>query len=481
MPIGNLFHVTDTLIRLLDLNVERLVSGGPVNTVSRPPESLTGQTRALNLFLYHVAEDPNYKNQPPVGSGTPPVATTPMALILYYILTAHHEANSAFDASVEQEIFGAALKTLHDFPFVDEATAVPGQGPVMNANLIAAGGAGLEISMRPVTPEEALSFWSTEQHQTARLSAYYEVRAVFLEPEPPTSYPGIVQSVGSYVFPINAPLLVEARSTMSVTPPPATGLMPYSLMASPARPLALTPAEIGGSTAADLILRGSSLSVGTRQSVVLRHSDFSRLTPPQRSIVVDPALNAVNGWSIDIRSEEAAVTFGSALTYVDETGTQATIPLYPGTYMMSVEAEIGAYEQGTRRRPILERSNGVPVLRGANIIGATAVAANGDFTLNISPAFDLARGNGVDPDELDIVLVVSGVAYTRVLNAGAITGGGQFAVSTTAAGAPGPDGLTLYAAATVSAQGAFDPSVPVVHPVRLIIDGVDATPFWLEV
>ena len=51
MPIGNLFHVTDTLIRLLDLNVKRLVSGGPVNTVSRPPESLTGQTRALNLFL----------------------------------------------------------------------------------------------------------------------------------------------------------------------------------------------------------------------------------------------------------------------------------------------------------------------------------------------------------------------------------------------------------------------------------------------
>lgn len=481
MPVGNLFHVTDTLIRLLDLNVERLVSGGPVNTVSRPPESLTGQTRALNMFLYHVAEDPNYKNQPPVGSGTPPVATTPMALILYYILTAHHEANSAFDASVEQEIFGAALKTLHDYPFVDEATTVPGQGPVMNANLIAAGGAGLEISMRPVTPEEALGFWSSEQHQTARLSAYYEVRAVFLEPEPPTSYPGIVQSVGSYVFPINAPVLVESRSTMSVAPPPATGLLPYSLIARPARPVALTPAEIGGSPAADLILKGSSLSAGTRQSVVLRHSDFSRLTPPQRSIVVDPALNSVNGWSVDIRSEEAAVTFGSALTYVDETGTQATIPLYPGTYMMAVEAEIGAYEQGTRRRPILERSNEVPVLRGAHIIGASAVAPNADFTLNISPAFDLARDNGVDPDELDIVLVVSGVAYTRVLNAAAITGGAQFAVSTTAAGAPGPDGLTLYTAATVSARGAFDPTVAAVHPVRLIIDGVDAAPFWLEV
>ena len=45
----------------------------------------------------------------------------------------------------------------------------------------------------------------------------------------------------------------------------------------------------------------------------------------------------------DIRSDEAAVTFGSALTYVNETGTPATIPLYPGTYMLSVEAEIGAY------------------------------------------------------------------------------------------------------------------------------------------
>lgn len=481
MPVGNLYHVTDTLISLLDQNVSRLVSGGAINVVSRPPESLGGQSRALNVFLYHVTEDPNFRNQEPLGSGIPEVATTPMALILYYIVTAHHETQSAFDASVEQEIFGAALKTLHDFPYVDETTAVPGLAPVMNANLIASGGTGLEISFRPVTAEEALNFWSSEQNQTARLSAYYEVRAVFLEPETPAAYPGIVQSVGTYVFPINAPVLTGARSVLSVTPPGATGLLPYSVTAEPARPRALTPGAIAASSAADLVLHGSNLTAGTRQQIVLRHADFNALTPPQRSIVVNPALNAVNGWAIDFGSRDVAVTFGSALSYVDETGTQATIPLYPGTYSLAVEAELGAYEAGLRRRPILERSNEVPVLRGAEILGASAVAGNGDFTLTLSPAFDLARSNGVEGQELDIVLVINGIAYTRVLNPGAIANNAEFAVSSTQAGPPGPDGLVLYTSATVSVRAAFDPAIPATHPVRLIIDGVDAAPFWLEV
>lgn len=481
MAVANLYHVTETLIRLLERNVPRVVAGGAVNVVSRPPEALAGQTRAINIFLYHVAEDPNYRNQMPAGNHSRPVAATPMALILYFIVTAHHEHQSAFDASVEHEILGGALKTFHDFPYINAETAVPDAGPVMNPLTMGSSGVALEIALRPVTPEEALSFWSSEQNQTARLSAYYEVRTAFLEPEAPTGYPGVVRSIGAYALPSDAPGLSGSRSQVPVDPPATSGLRPSALPASPARPFALTPAEAEAGEAADLELTGSNLLTGTRRRLVLRHPDFARLDPPRRDLPVDPNLNAANGWSVAFTHQSVGVTFGSALTYRNADGTTATLPLYPGPYLLAVEAEKGAYEAGDRRQAHYERSNAVTVLRGAFLTAASAIAADDTFTLAVSPAFDLARDDGDEARELDIVLLIEGQAYTRVHDA-ADMAAGRFRVETQEAGGPpGPDGLTLYAAATVHVHAAFDTGVAAVRAVRLIVEGVDSQPFWLEV
>ena len=106
MATANLFLVTQTLTRLLDLNVRALLfrQGLPttLHVTSMPPERVGAQQHTLNLHLYHAMEDAYYKNQPPPGRGGPPVSRQPLSLSLFYILTAHHEVNDVFDADHRQ-------------------------------------------------------------------------------------------------------------------------------------------------------------------------------------------------------------------------------------------------------------------------------------------------------------------------------------------------------------------------------------------
>ena len=69
MPTANLFLVTQTLQRLIDLNVRALLmrEGLPaaITVTAMPPERVGSATNTINLHLYHVMEDSHYKNLPP--------------------------------------------------------------------------------------------------------------------------------------------------------------------------------------------------------------------------------------------------------------------------------------------------------------------------------------------------------------------------------------------------------------------------------
>ena len=120
-----------------------------------------------------------------------------MSLILFYILTTHHEVDSVFDSVVQQRLMGYALKTFHDFSTITDRSEINGT-PLLNIDLHGRDNA-LEISLRPLTPEELISFWSAEDRMTTRLSAYYEVRYALLEPELPRRLPGIVLRLGNFI------------------------------------------------------------------------------------------------------------------------------------------------------------------------------------------------------------------------------------------------------------------------------------------
>jgi hypothetical protein len=55
-------------------------------------------------------EATHYRNDPSPGTGPFPISRNPLALSLYYILTAHHSKNDEFDAEIQQLLFGLAMK-----------------------------------------------------------------------------------------------------------------------------------------------------------------------------------------------------------------------------------------------------------------------------------------------------------------------------------------------------------------------------------
>jgi hypothetical protein len=211
---------------------------------------------------------------------------------------------------------------------------------------------------------------------------------------------------------------------------------------------------------------------------LLRHPDFMGLDPPMRDVPVDPTANAVNGWDIEMSSEQIAVRFGSALSYVNPLGNSRTIPLLPGIYMIAVEATVGHFQASRATRPMTESSNYLPVMAGAFIEAADQPDA-GDpdpiarrrFVLTLAPAFNIARDNADPIERLDVRLVIDGVAYERVDDDDQMDENGQFFVTANAAGASGPHEITLYDDISVILRSHFDPDVPGEHAIRLIIDG----------
>src|SRR3954447_25750877 len=96
MPLADLSLVTSSLRTLMDLNIRRLMGGippGAISITTLPPEKVGAAQNTLNLHLYHIAEDRYYKTAPGRGSARRTLARAPMALALFYILTAHHEQN----------------------------------------------------------------------------------------------------------------------------------------------------------------------------------------------------------------------------------------------------------------------------------------------------------------------------------------------------------------------------------------------------
>ena len=185
MPLADLSLVTRSLRTLLDLNVRRLMGGlppGAIAVTTQPPEEVGAATNTLNLHLYHVAEDPHVRNAPRPAANARNDARPPMALRLFYILTAHHAQNSDSDALTQQRLMSFALRTMHDYPVIGDGIAVDagaGPEPVLDAALRGADNS-FQVMLRSLPPEDTIAFWSAVDRQTARLSAYYEVRTVLL-------------------------------------------------------------------------------------------------------------------------------------------------------------------------------------------------------------------------------------------------------------------------------------------------------------
>jgi hypothetical protein len=169
--------VTDRLVTLLHDDYEAWPlwdsNGGPLTkfhtTINGAmPESV--RTKAgcqLNLYLLHIRQNAAQHNAPVLGRVTP-IPYQPLALELYYLLTAF----SSEDYRQEQRAMSVAVRCLYEHPIV--RMTVPIDGTAVPAEFT--------LQMQVETPDDLGRIW--QAFNTAyRLSAMYRASVVFVTPK----------------------------------------------------------------------------------------------------------------------------------------------------------------------------------------------------------------------------------------------------------------------------------------------------------
>ena len=465
MPLLDLSQTTVALQRLLQFNMPLLEPAlGPSLSISTlPPEQVGGAANVLSLYCYHVSPDGSNRFRPRQSSGARPIASSPLTLVLNYILTAHTVVDSEFNALAEQRLLGYAMKTLHDYPVIDDSTRVDGQ--IVLPVEIRGQHNSFSVTQLQLTPGEALNFWANENQITVKPSCYYEVTAAEIEPEPPTRLPGRVLSIGGFVMPMNTPAISASTSVVHYTRPPSVGGGPATLTASPARvgPVTAAPPAVNV-----LTLTGRAFGVGTAQRLVLTHPNWARQFPGGR-VVVDMGLNAAGGWAQEIAEDSVTITMGNAVRATPPGGgATVTLPLYPGLYLAGWEADRSFTRSDGSTAVLRERSNTCAFFVTPRIVATSRDGGNGRVTLDLGGDWLLTRGRPAPPDpteapQLDIQLSIDSQPYA--LDPGTLTDPGTFVIA--------DHSLTYAPLAADDAAGE--------HAIRLVVDGADAQPFWVVI
>jgi hypothetical protein len=450
----NLNDVTAALALLLRSNVARLLGMASVEVSTLPPEKAEAlaDTR-LNIYLHHLAHDADGGIDLPLdGSGPVPIATRPLALKLFYVITAHavtigqHDEDSAG----QQALMGCALKTMHDFPIIDSQTRVGGT-PILDK----LGTRRIDVFLRPVTPEEATSFWSTDQVRTARLSAFYEVRTLLLPPEVPTMQSAAAAVLTLGVMPSPAPAITATRASTQVTLPQITG------GATIRQPSA--PAVVAIKTLADddcrLVATGTGFGDGSDTVIVIRGEALMSLGLPANAAVIAPADNPA--WQISVAGGQLTMMYRPVAS-VSTPGGPIAVAFVPGFYTLALRRTVVTASEGGLMRSVVIESNRVP-FAAAPAIKAITLNAGGRVEITLAGGFDAQ-----DPANL-ATLAIAGTLYQRVsalTNTPADRGNFAATAADTYIIAP------LFAA---------PPPAGSVFAAGLSINGVNAAPAWLEV
>lgn len=475
MALINLYKVTKTLTDLLMQNITQNIDpslAGLLAVTAIPPdkvENASNTSNTLTLHLYHVSEDPYYKNALGPGSDAPNVAKTPMALNLFYILTPHHETDATFDAEAQQKLMGYALKTFHDFPVITDQTKIDGT-LILDPDLRGKNNT-LQIILRPVSPEDALAFWNSEQQKNARLSAYYEVRVVMLEPEEPKTMPGIVLNLGTFLVQIGTPHLDRSQSLVQFTIPQKNGGTVHQVEATPARVTLDNSATPPPPEAHNrLLLLGTNLTIGKSRSLFLRSGIWAKLPPPDGPVeqtVVDLGQNP--SWKVAFQPDRIIIELASTLRHVKPDGTTVELPVLPGFYSAFIRSVKEEKVINNELKQIGVSSNEIGLAVAPRIVppisGQHVADGNGNIQIDLGSEFD-----PLDPNlpEDAIQVIVDGEVYT---NAGVD---------------PPASAKEFFITNAPSNLIRIKPHFPVLvtelqaHPFRLIVNGAESAPFWIE-
>ena len=300
-------------------------AGGPVTVSAIAPDRIkdaAGQTVRLNLFLYHVAPNPGWRNVglPSSNQSGERLTNPPLALDLYYLLTAYGQED--FEAEI---LLGYAMQVLHETPILPREairTALEAPSPVDTTMLppalgaLAASDLADQVELIKLTPqgmnsEEIYKLWGAFQ-TSYRPSVAYQASVVLIEGNRPARSPLPVLTRGqpNLVTGREAGVLVRANlqppfpALQAVLPPHRQTAVRMGEM------LACSGQELDGDqvrvlfrqtrTARTLELPASSGATATGFQVQIPPD------PPAESVEDDSPLNPDN-WQIGVYGVSAVI------------------------------------------------------------------------------------------------------------------------------------------------------------------------------
>ncbi|MHB8595737.1 MAG: DUF4255 domain-containing protein [Ktedonobacteraceae bacterium] len=170
--------VTTSLVNLISTKIGadpalNLPSG--IGVTTQPPDAAnndTNFTHQVNLFLYHAMPNAAWRNMPIPARGDS--AQPPLALNLYYMITAYAREQGDSGDIASHNLLGRAMRVLFDHPVLSSTDITfPGSDVENQVDRI-------RITMQPLTIEELYRLWTGFQTQY-RLSVSYEVSVILIE------------------------------------------------------------------------------------------------------------------------------------------------------------------------------------------------------------------------------------------------------------------------------------------------------------
>jgi hypothetical protein len=333
--------VTAVLKNLLDNGMVDAKSSGPVTVSVSPPDRIaTGESgqAQLNLFLYSVAPNLGWRNVglPSRDAEGQPVSNPPLALDLYYLLSAYEKGD--FDSEI---LLGYAMQILHETPVLDraairaalgvidpaKASSLPSPLNALAMSDLAEQAEQIKIAPHRLDVDEMSKLWTAFQAKY-RPSVAYHVSVVLIEGTRPVRsalpvlsrgqpIPGEERDEGVAVQP---DLLPAFPTLFEVTPPsgqPAFRMRRVS-DTEPSEVLQFTGHHLDEG---DVIARFTHI----RSRRVIEVAADLTPQPSATGFSVTLPRTGLGDWQIGVYAISAAVTRGSVVRMTNE----VPLPLAP--------------------------------------------------------------------------------------------------------------------------------------------------------
>lgn len=424
MAILNVSLVTQAIKRIIEESIKISSAWRPRPDPSisyLPPDKL--DDGSLGIYLYHLKEDPYFKSQPPVSTSMDPVPVryTPMGLNLFYIITTDAKADTNIKMLDAQLLLGLTIKTLHDYPILTDSTVVNTVNIFEDVGLDSSD-TRLKITMQPIDQNEAVNYWTAGQ-SPLRLSVYYNVSVVLLEPEEPPTRAGRVLDYRVHTFVTGSPRIISSKNILNVT-------IPDSGMT---QKIELKPAQVPMGSEFEIL--GVNLS-GDDNKIVINNSRWSE------------ALTADFSWGITATNERIIATVQNQVDGND---------IIPGFYTVkALVIEQRTMPDGSTRK-FTKSSNETPFSITARIDNITAPDPAGNVVVT---GFRFQHAD-IKQENVQVFLGVDSITQ----GVGGALNPGEYNITN-------PGQLELRLPAGISAG---------YIPFRLLINGAESPPAWIEV